>query len=117
MWPRSWHEEVFRRDGVLDLIDGAVYTSEIAWTKPHPEAFQAAMAAIGVSDPQRCVFVGDRPYDDVYGAKSAGLRAVLMQGSDVPPYDAARPDAIITRLADLRPVLESWIPAKGGSRR
>ena len=40
MWPRSWHEEVFRRDGVLDLIDGAVYSSEIDWTKPHPEAFR-----------------------------------------------------------------------------
>ena len=33
------------RDGVLDLIDGAVYSSEIPWTKPHPEAFRAAMAA------------------------------------------------------------------------
>jgi putative hydrolase of the HAD superfamily len=108
MWPRTWHEEVFRRDGVLDLIDGAVYTSEIARTKPHPEAFQAAMAAIGVSDPRRCVFVGDRPYDDVYGAKSAGLRAVLMHGSDVPPYGQAKPDAIITRLADLRPLIEFW---------
>jgi hypothetical protein len=29
MWPREWHEDVFRRDGVLDLIDGAVYSSEI----------------------------------------------------------------------------------------
>jgi putative hydrolase of the HAD superfamily len=108
MWPRSWHEEVFRRDGVLDLIDGAVYTSELDWTKPHPETFRAAMTAVGVSDPARCVFVGDRPYDDVYGAKSAGLLAVLMHGSDVPPYEAAEPDAIIARLADLRPVLESW---------
>jgi hypothetical protein len=26
MWPRGWHEEVFRRDGVPDLIDAAVYT-------------------------------------------------------------------------------------------
>ena len=117
MWPRARHEEVFRRGGVLDLIDGAVYTSEIARTKPHREAFQAAMAAIGVSDPDRCVFVGDRPYDDVYGAKSAGLRAVLVQGSDVPPYAAAKPDAIIARLADLRPLLESWTPASGGVRR
>ena len=46
-WPRSWHEEIFRRDGILDLIDGAVYSSEIPWTKPHPEAFRAAMAAVG----------------------------------------------------------------------
>ena len=52
-WPRDWHEEIFRRDGVLGLIDGAVYTSEIDWTKPHPEAFRAAMTAVGVTDPAR----------------------------------------------------------------
>jgi putative hydrolase of the HAD superfamily len=27
--PREWHENVFRHDGVLDLIAGAVYSSEI----------------------------------------------------------------------------------------
>jgi putative hydrolase of the HAD superfamily len=108
MWPRSWHEEVFRRDGVLDLIDGAVYSSEIDWTKPHPEAFRAAMAAVGVSDPAACVFVGDRPYDDVHGAQSLGMRAVLVPNSDVPPYPAAVPDAVIGRLGELRPLIESW---------
>jgi putative hydrolase of the HAD superfamily len=108
MWPRAWHEEVFRRDGVLDLIDGAVYTSEIDWTKPHPEAFRAAMTAVGAPDPARCVFVGDRPYDDVHGAKSAGMRAVLVPNSDVPPFDAAEPDAVINRLAELQPLIESW---------
>ena len=61
MWPRSAHERVFARDNVLDLIDGAVYSSEIPWTKPHPEAFRAAMAAVSVDDPAACVFVGDRP--------------------------------------------------------
>jgi putative hydrolase of the HAD superfamily len=108
MWPRSWHEEVFRRDGVLDLIDGAVYSSEIARTKPHPEAFQAAMTAIGVSDPANCVFVGDRPYDDVHGAKSMGMRAVLVPNSDVPPFAHAVPDAVISRLSELAPLIESW---------
>jgi putative hydrolase of the HAD superfamily len=108
MWPRTWHEEIFRRDGVLHLIDGAVYTSEIDRTKPHPTAFHAAMTAVGVADPARCVFVGDRPYDDIFGAKSAGLRAVLMPGSNVPPYADAKPDAILNRLADLRPLIETW---------
>jgi putative hydrolase of the HAD superfamily len=108
MWPRSWHEEVFRRDGVLGLIDGAVYSSEIDWTKPHPGAFRAAMAAVGVSDPAGCVFVGDRPYDDVYGAKRAGMRAVLLPHSDVPGYPAAEPDAVIARLADLSTLIEEW---------
>lgn len=108
MWPRSLHERVFARDGVLDLIDGAVYSSEIPWTKPHPEAFRAAMAAVGAADPASCVFVGDRPYDDVYGAKQAGMRAVLVPNSDVPGFDRAQPDAVIARLADLAPLIDTW---------
>jgi len=107
-WPRAWHEEIFRRDGLLGLIDGAVYSSEIDWTKPHPEAFRAAMTAIGVTDPSACVFVGDRPLDDVHGAQSVGMRAVLIPNSDVPSFPAARPDAVVSRLADLGPLLDSW---------
>ena len=108
MWPRAWHEEVFRRDGLLSLIDGAVYSSEISWTKPHPEAFRAAMLAIQITDPSACVFVGDRPYDDVHGAKSLGMRAVLIPHSDVPAFDGAEPDAVISRLSELPALIESW---------
>ncbi len=86
LWPRALHERVFRRDEVLDLIDGAVYSSEIPWTKPHPEAFRAAMAAIGVTDPGSCVFVGDRPFDDIFGAQRAGMRDCLH-----PAQQPARP--------------------------
>src|SRR5260370_39623445 len=101
------HEQVFGRDGVLDLIDGAVYSSEIEWTKPHPEAFRAAMAAVGADDPAACVFVGDRPYDDVYGAKQAGMRAVLIGNSEGPAVAAAAPHAVITRLSELRPPIQT----------
>ena len=108
MWPRATHEQIFIRDGVFDLIDGAVYSSEIPWVKPHPEAFRAAMRAVGVTDPAGCVFVGDRPFDDMHGAKSAGMRAVLVPNSDVPAYAAAEPDAIISRLAELPGHLDRW---------
>jgi putative hydrolase of the HAD superfamily len=108
MWPRSAHERVFVRDEVLDLIDAAVYTSEIPWAKPHPEAFRAVMEALGVDDPAACVFVGDRPYDDIHGAKSAGMRAVHIPNSDVPPFDDAVPDAVITRLSELPALLDKW---------
>ena len=114
LWPRVWHEEVFRRDGVLDLIDGAVYSSEIDCDKPHPEAFLAAMAAVGATDPRRCVFVGDRPLDDVYGAQTVGMRA----GPSRTPTcrrSAAAPDAVIRRLRELRPLIGSWVcPAVTG---
>jgi putative hydrolase of the HAD superfamily len=108
MWPREAHERIFLRDGVLGLIDGAVYSSEIPWVKPHPEAFRAAMRAVGVDDPADCVFVGDRPYDDVHGAKSAGMRAVLVPNSDVPAYAEAEPDAVISRLAELLGHVDRW---------
>ena len=108
LWPRALHERVFRRDGVLDLIDGAVYSSEIPWTKPHPEAFRAAMAAIGVTDPASCGFVGDRPFDDIFGARRLGMRTVFIPHSNLPAHDGGVPDAVITRLADLPAVLDQW---------
>jgi putative hydrolase of the HAD superfamily len=111
-WTRARHEQIFARDGVDRLLDGAVYTSELPWTKPHPEAFRAAMVAIGVADPARCVFVGDRPFDDIFGAGRVGMRTVLVPHSDIPTiqrgHTQGEPDAVITRLADLPPLVDSW---------
>lgn len=113
IWPKNRHEQIFERDEVLALIDGAVYTSDIAWTKPHAEAFRAALAAVGVADPSRAVYVGDRPFDDIHGAKSVGMRAVLVPHSTVPDWQRGHtegePDAVIERLADLRAVVEGWL--------
>jgi putative hydrolase of the HAD superfamily len=123
IWPRDHHEQVFARDGVLGLIDGAVYTSEIPWTKPHPEAFLAAMRAVGVTDPARCVFVGDRLFDDVYGARNAGMRAVYVPHSAIPVHQlghtVGEPDATVQRLSELLPLVEQWMATsvtRGASR-
>jgi putative hydrolase of the HAD superfamily len=89
-----------------------VYTCEIPWTKPHPEAFRAAMAAVAAENPAGCVFVGDRPFDDIYGAKQVGMRAVLVPHSTIPEQQRGHtdgdPDAVITRLSDLIPLVDEW---------
>lgn len=112
IWPRSVHEEIFRRDGVLDLIDGAVYSSEIAWTKPSPHAFRAAMSAVGATDPARCVYVGDRLFDDIWGARNAGLRAVHVPHSVIPTeqvgHTEGEPDAVAHTLADVLGLVDDW---------
>ena len=112
IWPRAWHEGFFRRDGVLDLIDGDVYTSEIPWTKPSPHAFRAAMDAVGVADPTRCVYVGDRLFDDVWGARNAGLRAIFVPHSRIPVeqvgHTEGEPDAVAGRLADIPEIVAGW---------
>jgi putative hydrolase of the HAD superfamily len=112
IWPRAEHERIFDRDRVLSLIDGAVYTSEIPWTKPHPDAFRAALAAVGVDDPARAVFVGDRLFDDIHGAKAVGMRAVLVPHSAIPPAQhgpvSGEPDAVVQRLSDLIEIIDAW---------
>ena len=112
VWPRAWHEEIFSRDGVLDLIDGAVYSSEIPWTKPAPEAFRAAMDAVGVEDPAACVFVGDRLFDDIWGAANAGMRTVHVPHSDIPRVQVGHtegdPDAVAVRLGHVYDVVSAW---------
>jgi putative hydrolase of the HAD superfamily len=112
VWPRAWHEDIFERDGVLDLVDGAVYTSEIPWTKPSPEAFRAAMHAVGVEDPAAGVFVGDRLFDDIWGAANAGMRTVYVPHSDIPlqqlGHSEGEPDAVVERLTDVYDVVTAW---------
>ncbi len=112
IWPRSFHEQIFERDGVRHLIDGDVYTSEVPWTKPAPEAFAAAMEAVGVDDPARCVYVGDRLFDDIWGAQNAGLRAIHIPHSAIPVeqvgHSVGEPDAVADRLSQVRDIVASW---------
>jgi putative hydrolase of the HAD superfamily len=109
IWPRAWHVAIFERDGIYDLVDGDIYTSEIPWTKPSPRAFRAAMEAVGVTDPARCVYVGDRLFDDVWGAQQAGLRAVHIPLSAIPAaqlgHAEGTPDGVIHSLSELPDVL------------
>ncbi|MGH2820314.1 MAG: HAD family hydrolase [Actinomycetota bacterium] len=107
LWPGAHHEHLLERDGLRDLIDARMYTSDMEHTKPHPEAFWQVLEALGVRDAGRAVFVGDRPFDDIYGAKRAGLRAVLRPNPYTPAFDV-EPDAVIHDLRSLLGVLAGW---------
>lgn len=113
IWPREYHDAVFARDGVLHLLDGSVYSCEIDVAKPHPEAFAAALRTVGVVDPGRAVYVGDRPFEDVHGAQRAGMRAVWVPHSDIPEDQQVAvdvtPDAVVHRLGDLLDVVDRWL--------
>ena len=113
IWPREWHRGFFARDGVLDLVDGDVYSSEIAWTKPAPEAFAAAHEAVGVDDPTACVYVGDRLFEDVWGPQQIGMRAIFVPHSTIPTaqhgHSVGEPDATVHDLAEIVGVLRRWL--------
>ncbi len=111
IWSRDYHRGLFARDGVLGLIDGDVYTSELAVVKPHPEAFLAAAEAVG-SPPQDCVYVGDRLFEDVHGPRQVGMRTVHIPHSEVPADQTVAvdvtPHAVAHQLADVAGIVQGW---------
>ena len=112
IWTRAYHREVFQRDGVLHLLDGDVYSSEIHVVKPHPEAFLAACAAVGAS-PERSVYVGDRLFEDVHGPQQVGMRAIWVPHSDIPLDQQvavdATPDGKAHELLDILDIVDGWL--------
>lgn len=106
-WPREQHEHWLRRDGICDLLDARVYTSDLHHVKPHPEAFRALLDALGI-EATDAVFVGDRPWDDIAGAKQLGMRAIWIRNSEVPPYDV-EPDAVVDELGEIVAVVDGWV--------
>jgi len=111
IWSGDYHRQVFARDGVLDLIDGDVYSSEIGWAKPHVEAFRAAAAALGVAA-EDAVYVGDREFEDVHGSQAAGMRAILVPHSDIPAGQRVSvdvtPDGVAHELLDILVIVDGW---------
>ena len=107
-WPRTFHERFLERDGLVELIDARLYTSEMPFQKPHPSAFRAALDQLGVTDEAEAVFVGDRPWDDITGAQGVGMRAVLRPNSLISDTTIVEPDAVIRSLPDLISIVERW---------
>jgi putative hydrolase of the HAD superfamily len=65
-----------------------------------------------MTDPARCLFVGDRLFDDVWGAQNVGMRAVHIPHSAIPAEQIGHtegvPDATVHRLAELPALIDSW---------
>lgn len=114
IWPRDYHRGLFERDGVLDLVDADRYSSELAHVKPHPEAFRAICADLGV-DPGEAVYVGDRIFEDVHGPQQIGMRAIWIPHSDIPANQlvdvSAEPDATVHELLEILAVVDAWAQA------
>jgi putative hydrolase of the HAD superfamily len=103
-WPRHFHEHFLERDGLDTYIDARLYTSDMDHVKPDRRAFDQIRVALGVTDPSDVVFVGDRLYDDVWGARQAGMKAVWVRNDHTPAYDVD-PDATVDQLSEIPDLL------------
>lgn len=100
-FPSDMMRRQLRTNGIFELVDAAVFSSEVGRRKPAPEVYRAALDAIGTA-PERTLFVGDRVREDYEGPRSLGMRAVIVTAhSDEPPPDGVPRIASIAEVRSL----------------
>ncbi|WP_416565837.1 HAD family hydrolase [Nocardia testacea] len=66
--------------GWRTVLTDALYSARLGLNKPHPDTYRKALAATGVHDPGRVLFVDDRA-DNCGAAARLGLRVLHYTGS------------------------------------
>lgn len=65
-----------RREGILDYFEATVFSDEVGYGKPDPQIFLTAAERLELK-PTNLLHVGDNIENDVRGAQSAGMKAIL----------------------------------------
>jgi HAD superfamily hydrolase (TIGR01662 family) len=74
--PKRLLDRLLGKQGLIERVDALVYSCEVGKRKPHPQIFKHALQALD-ANPSRSIFVGDKLYQDVEGARRAGMSTVL----------------------------------------
>jgi putative hydrolase of the HAD superfamily len=107
-WKGGVVRRVLARHGLDRAFDAVAISCELRVRKPAPAIFLHLLGELGVA-PGEAVYVGNQPREDVGGPAAVGMRAILKWPAGVPlPPGAPRPDAIVTRLAEIPRVIEKW---------
>lgn len=91
--------------GVYDAFDGFVFGNMVAHSKPDPEIYRRAVAAVSLEPPQ-CIALEDAP-SGIASACAAGLKAIMIPDL-VQPDDETRSMAwkVYPSLARVIPLLQ-----------
>lgn len=101
-FPPQMMRRQLRTNGIAELVDAIVFSSEVGRRKPAPELYEAALDAIGTA-PERTLFVGDRVREDYEGPVAMGMRAVVVTAhAEEEPRDGV---PTIRSLAELPSLL------------
>jgi len=93
-------------------VDDLMTSEELGAEKPDAAFFAAVLARIGVEDPARVLYVGDRVDNDVLPAGAAGMatcwvtRGPWGQLQELP--DDVEPDMVLEGLGELPELLAAW---------
>lgn len=93
--------------GILQFFDSIVFSDEALCRKPDKRIFQRAARELG-TDPAHIIHIGDNPEADVWGAKQAGMLALLYE-YPVPEGFKRRPSSLFALSRTDRRIPDSEI--------
>ncbi len=92
---------VCREIGIHELLSAEVDSAIVGCRKPDRAIFDAALSQLSV-EPGKSVFIGDSLERDMIGARTVGMRHVLLAGEDSNGRRSCCPgDPVIRRLDEL----------------
>jgi len=103
-------ERLLDLTGAKECFEQTIGAEEAGRSKPDPDSVQAALRSLGLP-PQRCVMVGDTPYDAV-AARSASVAFIGLRCGGWGDADLQPARGVFGDPADLLAHLESWTGAR-----
>ena len=102
---------IIDRLNIARFFDIIVTSAQLRLRKPRPEVFNKALESLRVNS-NESVMVGDTIKGDIGGAKSLGMKAILVKRANSETDEGPDPDAVVRSLADVIPIVKNWIGQK-----
>lgn len=96
--------EVLKNNGLDQLLDTIVISSEIEIEKPDVKIFEYALSISG-ADRKLSLYIGDNYYDDAIGSAKAGIDCILVNPYGTLGMEEIKNIEIIPSVAELESVL------------
>ena len=113
--PMSLRDVELNDFGLLEYFPECRFAAaDVGYFKPHPAMFQAALDCLGTTI-HNTIVVGDGLRPDILGAQQIGMKGVQRINGDYHYNFAANditPDATITSLLELPPIIDEWFAKK-----
>ncbi len=89
---------------LLHHFDVLLFSEEMGYRKPDRRIFLKAANSMG-TEPEKCLYVGDYYFADIFGADKVGMRTCWINHHDQKP-DGPEPDIEVNDICQLLPLLD-----------
>lgn len=89
-----------RQFGLEERFEAIFISDEVGWRKPGDKFFEVVLKKTEYS-PERCLYIGDDPDADVYGASRQGFQVAWLVEKPQPEDLSVRPQWIIRKLVQV----------------